>query len=100
MQCVRRLQESWNIQEWKKIAEDALRDGRPCVVKMTIKDKVNDILFTPISKTLTKLDVLKQQRSKFTEITSGLYIRQRTEFSGRFHSVANNAGKVDRNCEL
>ena len=100
MQCVRRLQEAWNIQEWKKIAEDALRDGRACAVKMTIKDKVNDILFTPISKTLTKLDVLKQQRSKFTEITSGLYVHQHTEFSRRFYSVANSAGKVGRNCEL
>ena len=48
-------------------------DGRPCVVKMTIKDKVKDMLFTPITKTLTKLDVLKQQSSNFTEMTSGRY---------------------------
>ena len=47
-------------------------DGRPCIVKMTIKDKAKDILFTPISKTLNKLDVLKQQSSKFTEMASGL----------------------------
>ena len=38
--------------------EDDLRDGRPCVVKMTINDKVTYILFTPVSNTLTKLDVL------------------------------------------
>ena len=47
-----------------------MRDGRPCVVKMTIKDKVKDILFTPISKTLTKLDVLKQLSSNFTEMSA------------------------------
>ena len=58
----------------RKSTEDALRDGRPCVVKMTIKYEVKDILFTPISKTLTKLDVLKQQSSKFTEMTPGLYV--------------------------
>ena len=50
------------------------RDGRPCVVKMTIKDKVKDSLFTPISKTLTKLDLLKQQSSNFIEMTSGRYV--------------------------
>ena len=49
-----------------------MRDGGPCVVKMTIKDKVKDILFTPISKALNKLDVLKQQSSNFTEMTSGV----------------------------
>ena len=49
-------------------------DGQPCVVKMTIKDKVKDILFTPISKSLTKLDVLKQQSSNFTGMTSGRYV--------------------------
>ena len=38
-----------------------MRDDRPCVVKMTIKDKVKEILFTPISKALTTFDVLKQQ---------------------------------------
>ena len=43
-------------------------------MKMTIKDKVKDLLFTRITKTLTKLDVLKQQSSKFTEMTSGLYV--------------------------
>ena len=53
----------------RKSAEDDLRDGRSCVVKMTIKDKVKDILFTLISKTLTKLDVLKQQSLNFTEMT-------------------------------
>ena len=41
---------------------------------MTIKDKLNVMLFTPISKTLTKLDGLKQQRSNFTEMTAGRYI--------------------------
>ena len=45
MQCVRRLQVAWKIQEWiRKSIEDDLRDGQPCVVKMTIKDKVKDIL--------------------------------------------------------
>ena len=50
----------------RKSTEDDLRDGLPCIVKMTIKDKVKDILFIPISKTLTKLDVLKQLSSNFT----------------------------------
>ena len=54
--------------------EDDLRDGRPCVVQMIIKDTVKDILFTPISKTLTKLDGLKQQSSNSTEKTSGRYV--------------------------
>ena len=58
----------------RKSTEEDLRDGRPCVVKMTIKDKVKDILFTPISKALTKLAVLKQQSSNFTEMTSGRYL--------------------------
>ena len=40
--------------------QDDLRDGQTCVMKMTINDKVEDILFTPISKSLAKLDVLKQ----------------------------------------
>ena len=49
---------SWNIhiqnvtvkanRNGRKSAEDNMRDGRPCVVKMSIKDKVKDILFTPI----------------------------------------------------
>ena len=56
----------------RKSTEDDLRDGRHCVVKMTIKDKVKDISFTPISKSLAKLDVLKQQSSNFTEMTSGV----------------------------
>ena len=51
-----------------------MRHGRPCVVKMTIKDKVKDISFTPISKSLVKLDVLKQQSSNFTEMTSERYV--------------------------
>ena len=59
----------------RKSTEIDWRYGRPCVVKMTIKDKVMDILLTPISKTLTKPDVLKQQSSNFTEITSGRHIR-------------------------
>ena len=42
-------------------------------LKMT-KDEVNDILFTPISKTLIQLDVLKQQSSNITEMTSGRYV--------------------------
>ena len=52
----------WHVRfrNGRKSLEDNLRDGRPCVVKMTIKDKVKDILFTPISRLLTKLDVLKQ----------------------------------------
>ena len=58
----------------RKSTKEDLRDGRPCVVKMTIKDKVKDILFTPISKALTKLSVLKQQSSNFTEMTSGHYV--------------------------
>ena len=58
----------------RKSTEDDLRDGGPCVVKMTIKDKVKDILFTPFSKALTKLDILKQQSSNFTEMTSGHYV--------------------------
>ena len=58
----------------RKSTEDDLRDGRPCVVKMTIKDEVKDILFTPISKALTKLDVLKQQSSNFKELTSVRYV--------------------------
>ena len=37
-------------------------------------EKVKDILFTPTSKTLNKLDVLKQQSSKFTEMTSEFYV--------------------------
>ena len=41
---------------------------------MIIKGKVEDILFTLISKSLTKLDVLKQQSSNFTQITSGRYV--------------------------
>ena len=137
----------------RKSTEDDLRDGRPCVVKMTIKYKMKDIwapssefvsssipwwqiltahaqpfrgerdlafclkvpldsmliwassggsgetacmrrlawtfaarigdkyqirltrsiLFTPISKSLIKLDVLKQQSSNFTKMTSGRY---------------------------
>ena len=76
----------------RKSTEDDLRDGRSCVVKMTIKDKVKKILFTPISKSLIKLDVLKQQSSNFTEMTF--------EFSRHFYSVANSAGRVDCNCEL
>ena len=51
-----------------------MRDGRPCIVKITIKDKVKDILFTPISKSLIKLDVLKQQSLIFTEMTSGRHV--------------------------
>ena len=43
-------------------------------MKITIKDKLKDMLFTPISKTLTKLDGLKQQSSNFTEITAGRYV--------------------------
>ena len=75
MQRFRRLQVAWKIQEWiRKSVEDHLRDGRPCIVKMTIKDKVKDILFTSISKSLTKLDVLKQQNSNVTEMTSGRYV--------------------------
>ena len=51
----------WNerFRNGRKSTEDDLRDGRPCVVKMTIKDKVKDILFTSISKSLTN----------FTEVT-------------------------------
>ena len=41
---------------------------------MTIKDKVKDISFTPISISLVKLDVLKQQSSNFTDMTSERYV--------------------------
>ena len=58
----------------RKSTEDNLRDDRPCVMKMTIKDKVKDILFIPISKSFTKLDVLKQYSPNFTEMTSGRYV--------------------------
>ena len=51
-----------------------MRDGRPCVVKITIKDKVKDILFTPISNSLIKHDVLNQKSSNFTEMTLGRYV--------------------------
>ena len=44
----------------RKSTEIDLRDGRPCVVKMTINDKLKDMLFTLISKSLIKLDVLNQ----------------------------------------
>ena len=60
MQCVRRLQVDERFRNGRKSTEDNLKDGQPCITKMTIKDKVKDILFTPISKLLTKLDVLKQ----------------------------------------
>ena len=33
-------------------------------------------------------------------MTSGHYIDQHIKFAGSFYSVANNAGKVDRNYEL
>ena len=46
MECVHRLQVAWMTQEWKKSIEDNSRDGRSCVVKMTIKDKVKDIIYT------------------------------------------------------
>ena len=133
----------WN---GRKPTEDNLRDGRPCIVKMTMKDKVSWLcwgltsqstifqkcrdgaiaswvinqyflgvkclaqghntaavgleprtsrsgvrhstteppgspegqsegyLFTTISKTLTKLYVLKQLSSTFTEMSSGCYV--------------------------
>ena len=54
-------------------------------------------VLTLVAKTLTKLDILKQHSSNFREMTSG---RQHTEFTRRFYSVTNNAGKVDHNCEL
>ena len=76
-----------------------LRDGRPCVVKMTIKDKMKDLSFTSTSKSLAKFDVLKQQSSFFYRNEIGA-LRQHTEFSRRFYSVANSAGQVDRNWEL
>ena len=44
-------------------------------MKITIKDKVKDILFTPISNSLIKHDVLNQQSSNFTEMTLGRYVR-------------------------
>ena len=44
-----------------------------------------------LAKTLIKHDVYKQPCSNF---------KQHTEFSGSLYSVANNAGKVDRNYEL
>ena len=58
----------------RKSTENNLRYGRSCVVKITIKDKLKDMLFTPISKTLTKLDGLKQQSSNFTEMIAGRYV--------------------------
>ena len=51
----------------KKSTEDDSRDGLACVVKMTIKDKVKDIIYTD-------LDTLKQQSLHFTEMTSGRYV--------------------------
>ena len=56
----------------RKSTEDDLRDGRPCVVKMTIKDKMMDISFTPASESLAKFDVLKQQSSNFTQMKWGV----------------------------
>ena len=63
----------WHERFWngRKSTEDDLRDGRPCVVKMTIKDKMKDISFTPTSKSFAKFDVLKQQSSNVTEMKSG-----------------------------
>ena len=59
MQCVHRLQVAWKIQEWgKKSTENDLRDGQPCVVKMTIKDKVKYMLLHRSQKRQPN-DVLK-----------------------------------------
>ena len=74
--CSESIVYKWHerLKKGKKSTENNLRDGRPCIVKMTIKDKLKDILFTPISKTLTKLDGLKQQSSNFTEMIAGHYV--------------------------
>ena len=50
---------TWHERFWngRKSTENDLRDGWPCVVKITIKYKVKDMLFTPITKMLIKLDV-------------------------------------------
>ena len=74
--CSESVVSKWHerFRNGRKSTANDLRDGRLCVVKMTIKDKLKDMLFTPISKTLTKLDGLKQQSSNFTEMTAGRYI--------------------------
>ena len=42
-------------------------------MKMAIKDKVKDIIYTD-RKNVTKLDVLKQQSSNFTDMMLGRYV--------------------------
>ena len=59
-----------------KSTEDASTVG-PALWKRLSKIKWR-ISFTPIAKTSTKLDVLKQQSSNFTEMTSGRYVRRQS----------------------
>ena len=99
MQCVHRLQVAWKGHEWKKKStEHVLRDGRLCVLKMTIKDEVMDIFYTDL-KNVNQTWCFKA--TEFKIYRNDIWaLRQHIEFSRRFYSVANSAGKDDRKWEL
>ena len=72
----------------KKSTEDDSRDGRPRVVKMAIKDKVKDIIYTD-RKIVNQTWCFEATEFKFYGYDVGT-LRQHIEFSRRFYSVANN----------
>ena len=61
-------------------------------MKMTIKDKVNDIIYTD-RKNVNQTWCFKATEFKFSEMTSGHYISIQS-FRDVFYSVANNAGSI------
>ena len=73
MQCFRRLQVAWNIQEWKKIKWGRFEGWWALHCENDYQGQSEGYFIYTISKMLNKLDVLKQQSSKFTEMTYGAY---------------------------
>ena len=81
----------------RKSTEDDSRDDRHYVVKMTIKDKVDDIIYIN-HKNVNQTWCFEATEFKFyrNDVET---LCEHIRFSWHFDSVANKAGKADRNCE-
>ena len=99
MQCVRRLQVAWMIQEWKKINWGRFERWSALRCENDYQGQSEGYFIYTDLKNVNQTWCFKATEFKIYRNDIGA-LRQHIEFSRRFYSVANSAGKVDRNCEL
>ena len=99
MQCFRRLQVAWKIQEWKKINWGRFEGWSALLCENDYQGQSEGYFIYTYLKIVSQTWCFEATEFKFYRNDIGA-LRQHIEFSRRFYSVANSAGQVDRNWEL